>query len=495
MLDLSSNVQYYKSQIIKIYFNLSCNNEMVFEDLSFLLRELKLKILRRHGEIRQDPNQGKQGPNQGKQGPNQGKQGPNQGKHMNDSIECLRLLYLLIGHTRDGALYSGRGQRDLSYKMIYIWYQFFPVLAIFMVHRLFDTFGSFKDMKRFCKCISEYSIRGEDDPLIDIAIRIVNHSLHSGSYNISYHLPREHGSSIWLYKKCAKDWARTYIPYLENCGSLTCKKYRKTIQKNGLVDMSAVVPIMNNEKFIGTFIRNAEKVIQKYHNNNNSEEIKNVCFLDIQLLNIKWVSFMNSVRFYYNTKNIPIIDVSSECDDDAYYTGIGFGLLLAMTGSQRILISSHKPIWVDLSDSTSFYDAFCKVLNSFQGMRTSCDWRGSQYLLNQSLKTSRILEKGIHLQFILFSGIWRPLTQGFSIPIIYWNTGSTQNMVDTCLQDNSGIFMSGENIRMFSAFLELLNNKNNRIVSSFDVIFYFLENSQYKCLGNYFDMFCYRLME
>lgn len=480
-MECSQITDYYKSRIINIYFNLSCNNNYVCNDLFNFLRELTYEKNKKRKIEGIDI--------------------------LSDKYECLRLLYMLIGHTRDGCLYAGRGQRDLSYKMIHIWYQFFPVLAIFMVHRLFDTFGSFKDIKRFCKCIAEVSSRKEDDPLIDIVVTLSNKvlynqykNLNSGVFfptagNPSFYLPRESSSLDWLYKKFAKDWMFQYIPQLESSGSLSYKKYRKIVQKcnsNASSNNRYYIP-MYNEKSMGIFIRNAERIIYKYKKDtSNSLQASDSLFIDIQLLNVKWNSFMSVSKFYYNTKNIPIVDVSVEGGDDAYYCGLGFGLLLAMTGSQRILISSHIPIWVDLTECPCFYDAFCKVTDGFGSTRTCCDWQGSQQLLMNSLKASRILDKGIDLRFMLFSGVWRPLNH--TIPIIYWNTGSTVNIVDS-LHDCSGVFMSGENITLFSAFLELLDNKKNRVDSSFEVICYFLETTQYKCLSEYFSMFCYRLME
>ena len=256
-----------------------------------------------------------------------------------------------------------------------------------------------------------------------------------------------------------------------------------------------------------------------------SSEIKNVLFIDIQLLNMKWKSFMKSVKCYYNRKIIPVLDVSIENYDDAFYCGFGFSLLLAMTGSRRILILSHKPIWIILNDTyENFYDSFCKVWDSFEGVRTHCDWYGGQQLLLDSLNHSYILENNIDVRFLLFSSVWRPLTSmswtplsssdicknsmsGIHndvvdynsvnyIPIMYWNTGSDHNILNyDCSQIDSifTILMSGESIELFSAFLHSFDLENNGAKSSFDIVSSLLGASQYQCLGDYFSMFCYRL--
>ena len=48
----------------------------------------------------------------------------------------LILLYKMIAQTRD--IVYGKGERKLTYMMIYIWYKFYPTLAIYAIHRLVD---------------------------------------------------------------------------------------------------------------------------------------------------------------------------------------------------------------------------------------------------------------------------------------------------------------------------------------------------------------------
>ena len=68
------------------------------------------------------------------------------------NIKPFLLLYKLIGQTRD--IVYGKGEYDLSYAQIYIWWQFYPILSYFA----FQTFvweytshhpyGSWKDIKK-----------------------------------------------------------------------------------------------------------------------------------------------------------------------------------------------------------------------------------------------------------------------------------------------------------------------------------------------------------
>ena len=67
----------------------------------------------------------------------------------------LSLLYRMIGHTRD--IIDGKGEYNLTYMMIYTWYNFYPELAKFALKCLVDLgdrnihqYGSWKDIKYFC---------------------------------------------------------------------------------------------------------------------------------------------------------------------------------------------------------------------------------------------------------------------------------------------------------------------------------------------------------
>ena len=131
------------------------------------------------------------------------------------------LLFRLIAFTRD--CQYGLGERDLSYLMIFLWYQYFPMPALQLLHtlplsldadeetlrqqaQLFATryqnegigssgkdssfvcvpvdavgwkmpLGSWKDMVGIAKIIRFFSRKGQYDPLLDYAISLMNHQL------------------------------------------------------------------------------------------------------------------------------------------------------------------------------------------------------------------------------------------------------------------------------------------------------------------------------
>jgi len=141
----------YENQICELYFLLHRNNiREIGSRLTCLLQSIKTDLhCRKHSM-------------------------PVRDKH----IHYLKTLFLMIGHVRD--IYFGHGERDVSYMMIYIWYKFYPVLAIYAFHQFVVgdfPYGCWNDIKYFCKFIAKISDKGIHDPLIDIAISCANRQL------------------------------------------------------------------------------------------------------------------------------------------------------------------------------------------------------------------------------------------------------------------------------------------------------------------------------
>jgi hypothetical protein len=141
------------------------------------------------------------------------------------SKSMLCLVYKMIGQTRD--IVDGKGERDLSYMMIYTWYFFYPDLALYALLCFVDVndetvhpYGSWKDIKYFCDYCKK---QGEtiNFPLIQNAIKMCNFqlrqdadALHSGKDRISLvskWLPREQSSFGWLYQSFATDYFNNYL--------------------------------------------------------------------------------------------------------------------------------------------------------------------------------------------------------------------------------------------------------------------------------------------
>ena len=148
--------------------------------------------------------------------------------------ELLIALYKIIGKTRD--INGGKGEYALSYMMIWTWYKYFPQLAqaalrLFVVDpKEFDEsfqsqepYGSWKDIKYFCKYILENGAR-MDHPLIKTCIDGINNALRldDQTYNsaleekkltlVAKWIPREESGKFgFLYESLATDYFPHYM--------------------------------------------------------------------------------------------------------------------------------------------------------------------------------------------------------------------------------------------------------------------------------------------
>ena len=158
----------------------------------------------------------------------------------------LSILYRMIGHTRD--IVDGKGERTLTYMMIYTWYQFYPELSLFALSCLVDIsgkhvhpYGSWKDIKYFCKYCKSNGDGGENTkPLIQYAIKLANEQLKRDYTNLNLNnndisllakwVPREKSSFGWLYSEFATDYFSHFIGLENKKTILKCKtEYRKIL--------------------------------------------------------------------------------------------------------------------------------------------------------------------------------------------------------------------------------------------------------------------------
>ena len=178
----------------------------------------------------------------------------------------LILLYKMIAQTRD--IVYGKGERKLTYMMIYIWYKFYPTLAIYAIHRLVDirilpdncngmdvdelvngsrrhAFGCWKDIKYLCYFLRS---RSQNHPLIDVAISIMNKQLYRdwkvvtncshGSHDfrnvlsfVAKWVPRENTKFEWIFEKLAIQWAEMVTPFYFKNKLLTYKQNDALLKK------------------------------------------------------------------------------------------------------------------------------------------------------------------------------------------------------------------------------------------------------------------------
>jgi len=156
--------------------------------------------------------------------------------------------------------------------MIYVWYQYFPILAINAFQRFInqysfderyeretretketkekEIYGCWNDVKYFCKFIAKISPLKTEDPLIDVAVSFANTQLLVDYFtlrkinniqnqytpsNLSKWIPRENKIN-WLFKKLVVDWFTSsklsIEPSLNQNQNQNMKYYRQMISEN-----------------------------------------------------------------------------------------------------------------------------------------------------------------------------------------------------------------------------------------------------------------------
>ena len=92
-----------------------------------------------------------------------------------ENKELMVVLYKLIALTRD--IVDGKGEYALAYMQVFVWYEFYPELAMFALDKfvLMDNehpYGSWKDMKYFCNYV-RLKTKNDNHPLIDYACNLI----------------------------------------------------------------------------------------------------------------------------------------------------------------------------------------------------------------------------------------------------------------------------------------------------------------------------------
>jgi hypothetical protein len=188
----------------------------------------------------------------------------------------LKYYYSLMIHTRD--FKNGKGEHDVTYMMIVIWYKHFPVLSIFFIHQLVSEtlkIGCWRDMKYLCQYVKETSMNEKlNNSIYEICIRLMNNQLEKDLIhysnnefhrisNVSKWIPRENKKFDWFYTKLVMEWSIKYFPYLMNsdknnfCSIISSnqskKKYRQVVSSlNIIIKTTQVKMCENNYKDIST---------------------------------------------------------------------------------------------------------------------------------------------------------------------------------------------------------------------------------------------------
>ena len=141
--------------------------------------------------------------------------------------EYMSLLYRMIGHTRD--IVDGKGEYDLSYMLLEVWYNHHPELAKFALRLFvlppegvtsdFHPYGSWKDIKYLHK-------RNKSSPLVQYGSQLLLQQLRLDSTSdnpslVAKWVPREKSQFSDLFTELAVTY---FSHYLDSAKTLEARK-------------------------------------------------------------------------------------------------------------------------------------------------------------------------------------------------------------------------------------------------------------------------------
>lgn len=165
----------------------------------------------------------------------------------------LKMLYKMIAQTRD--LCYGKGERDITYMMIYTWWKYYPILGLRALHAMMfsdscwgvgsdrsfkmcidkshayvphqNSYGCFKDMKYFCNFVKKYgdtNIHNSNNILCKYAMIMLNQRIYDDYVEYCKNgtlpslackwVPRENSKYDWIFEKMAIQWGNATHPHI-----------------------------------------------------------------------------------------------------------------------------------------------------------------------------------------------------------------------------------------------------------------------------------------
>ena len=442
----------------------------------------------------------------------------------NPEIIYLQLLYKLIAYTRD--IY-GKGERDLSYMMIFIWYNYYPDHAIHAL-KCIHSIGCWKDIKYFCKWLRDYSTLGINHPLISESIKIMNRQFNIDRQNdtcsmVAKWMPRESSAFGWLYEKMFEDWITTLPESLK----ILRKKYRTEMSAlNRRLDTpqikqcekkwSTIVPknvsmITKNRQCLAFLNENSvhsdidrlncrvnfQSYVHKKSTNSFSmiEWMKDVFSLKHKPSDIKrdkllsiWDALSNSLSKMGNM--IPVLDLSIADRDDIL--GLVFMIMEKSFLSDRILMYDLFPTWFSFQHHPTIIDKieFFRCAIKEKGIGSDI-YRAIDLIIDTCLKTlSPLLIED--MVFVVFTDnpyshleiMNRFQRAGILSPphFIYWNNSS--KISDAPFDYVHSTLFSGDSSSLFFLLKQLFTySERNSIqkISSYEILCNTLQNPRYDC--------------
>ena len=399
-------------------------------------------------------------------------------KGVNEKIYSpLRTLFLMIPYCRDIIL--GKGERDITYHMIYTWYQVFPVLALKAIYLLFPMrngfppIGSWCDVKYFCLFIEKISPLGLYDPLITVIVSIANRQLYADLLyidgcsidksisNVSKWIPRESHHSE-LFSIFVRNWFSLH--YVDSGKK---KLYRQIISRLSSYSIS-YLDRPSVTRFIGEYVRSALRCISFDH-----------LHADVISINQQWNRLL--LTFSVGPSGLAIVDIDISLSDEQLFHSLGFACFISeKMGLKRILLAGPSLVCVDISEC----DGFVSIISL---LWSHCEIRGKS---NVNVALSSIesgLDPDLSLRLFIFSNKFDfDWSMSFFTKqkreVVLWNLSPTFSIPDHEKVDHF-IYMSGYSLNLMTPFFSFDNFSLESLL-----------HTQYPEWVDYFDLFIHNIV-
>lgn len=274
--------------------------------------------------------------------------------HQPKTIDYLELILCMIAYTRD--IRHGKGERDLTYMMVYALYTFFPIPAIYLIKEIVgentESYGSWKDIPRLCDYIRRETC--EENSLVITLVEMAINRLRmditekESPSNVAKWIPRENSKYGWLFDIFVKTYYQIDIPP-KNAHRASFRKLISNISE--MKKNRPNNPLTRTLTFtipIETFVKRAIAI---------NEET------DQKILDDLWEKY--SKQWSTLNKNIiPLVDVSAGLSNYEYNTAIGIGLLLSQNSiiQNRMIVFSQTASWISLEKNIGFTNKIKEIM-------------------------------------------------------------------------------------------------------------------------------------
>lgn len=369
----------------------------------------------------------------------------------------------IILYTRD--ITHGRGRRDLAYAMIVSLYKSNPGTAMEALRLCASKYGSWCDIKYFCRYVSELVINIDDrDKLIDGAIDILIYQLNMdyaswtdalseylnnlrvisrpiGREILSYAakwVPREKSAMGWLFDRIVERWAKDHY------NSRYKREFRKMIselnRELGTVEIKQCAQDFNNiiyeqipirtlvgqyRTFAGLDVYPKGRGVGGGGGSRLFEQMcQNLVRIALSVDDGRYDDMLNHIwsknQTNYSSKDIvPIVDISA--GSGGWFHAIGLGILIAQNSAHGTLIlSEHDAHSIPAGRGDSFTSIIERIRPFLSGVTDS----RLDLAIHMSFETKMVSSAA---RVVILSQSGSRHTQTFWSPIFYWFFGKNND--------------------------------------------------------------------